>query len=137
MYALDIQLNSAQKNTKRLKELYHRALTIKSAIPHPRIMGIIRECGGKMHMTERLWQDAATDFFEVGPQLGLGPSAALQRARASSGPHHAACNKHRGCDESLWLVCGQHDGTWPMFALRVSISVLPILQASKVEKGSY
>lgn len=29
-----------------------QSLRIKSAIPHPRIMGVIRECGGKMHMTE-------------------------------------------------------------------------------------
>lgn len=49
----------------RLKQLYQRALAVKSAIPHPRIMGIIRECGGKMHMHDQLWSDAATDFFEV------------------------------------------------------------------------
>lgn len=48
-----------------LQELYQRALSIKSAIPHPRIMGIIRECGGKMHMAERQWAEAATDFFEA------------------------------------------------------------------------
>ena len=54
-----------QRNTKRLKQLYQRALAIKSAIPHPRIMAIIRECGGKMHMHDHLWSDAATDFFEV------------------------------------------------------------------------
>ena len=65
MYALEIQMHTELKNTKRLKELYSRALTIKSAIPHPRIMGIIRECGGKMHMHERVWSEAATDFFEV------------------------------------------------------------------------
>lgn len=65
IYALEIQIHTEQKNTKRLKELYNKALTIKSAIPHPRIMGIIRECGGKMHMHERSWSDAATDFFEV------------------------------------------------------------------------
>jgi hypothetical protein len=45
--------------------LYQRAQTVKSAIPHPRIMGIIRECGGKMHMHDQAWSDAATDFFEV------------------------------------------------------------------------
>ncbi|PHT34594.1 hypothetical protein CQW23_26394 [Capsicum baccatum] len=28
-------------------------------------MGIIRECGGKMHMAERQWAEAATDFFEA------------------------------------------------------------------------
>ena len=66
VYALEIQMYTEQKNTKRLKQLYHKALTVKSAIPHPRIMGIIRECGGKMHMHERIWSEAATDFFEVG-----------------------------------------------------------------------
>lgn len=48
-----------------LQQLYQKALAIKSAIPHPRIMGIIRECGGKMHMAERQWAEAATDFFEA------------------------------------------------------------------------
>ncbi len=28
-------------------------------------MGIIHECGGKMHMAERQWAEAATDFFEA------------------------------------------------------------------------
>ena len=65
VYALEIQMYTEQKNTKKLKSLYHKALYIKSAIPHPRIMGIIRECGGKMHMHERIWSEAATDFFEV------------------------------------------------------------------------
>ena len=58
-------MHTELKNSKRLKDLYHRALTIKSAIPHPRILGVIRECGGKMHMHERSWSEAATDFFEV------------------------------------------------------------------------
>lgn len=67
VYALEIQVYTEQKDTKKLGELYHKALTIKSAIPHPRIMGVIRECGGKMHMHERDWEKAATDFFEVKP----------------------------------------------------------------------
>ena len=58
-------MHTELKNSKRLKDLYHRALTIKSAIPHPRILGVIRECGGKMHMHERSWSEAATDFFEA------------------------------------------------------------------------
>jgi COP9 signalosome complex subunit 2 len=66
VYALEIQMYTEQKDTKKLKELYHNALNVKSAIPHPRILGIIRECGGKMHMHERVWSEAATDFFEVG-----------------------------------------------------------------------
>jgi len=65
IYALEIQLCTEQKNHKKLKELYSRSMQIKSAIPHPRIMGVIRECGGKMHMSEREWEKAHTDFFEA------------------------------------------------------------------------
>jgi hypothetical protein len=28
-------------------------------------MGVIRECGGKMHMAQREWEKARTDFFEA------------------------------------------------------------------------
>lgn len=65
IYAIEIQMYTQQKNNKKLKELYQDALCIKSAIPHPKIMGIIRECGGKMHMHDERWEQAATDFFEV------------------------------------------------------------------------
>lgn len=65
VYSIEIQMYTAQKNTKKLKELYSKALKVTSAIPHPRILGVIRECGGKMHMVERNWEDAATDFFEA------------------------------------------------------------------------
>jgi len=65
IYALEIQMYTATKDNKKLKELYHRALEIRSAIPHPRIMGVIRECGGKMHMREKEWEKAHTDFFEA------------------------------------------------------------------------
>lgn len=65
VYAIEIQMYTEQKNNKKLKELYQRALAITSAIPHPHILGVIRECGGKMHMAERNWEAAATDFFEA------------------------------------------------------------------------
>eukprot|EP00123_Amoebidium_parasiticum_P013676 comp22092_c0_seq1/m.32218 comp22092_c0_seq1/g.32218 ORF comp22092_c0_seq1/g.32218 comp22092_c0_seq1/m.32218 type:complete len:441 (-) comp22092_c0_seq1:562-1884(-) len=63
--ALEIQMHTAQRNTKRLRALYEQALAVRSAIPHPLIMGVIRECGGKMHMTEGQWEKAHTDFFEA------------------------------------------------------------------------
>ncbi|KAI8369719.1 PCI domain-containing protein [Blakeslea trispora] len=62
--ALEIQMYTETKNNKKLKELYQQCLSVKSAIPHPRIMGVIRECGGKMHMSEKQWDAAQTDFFE-------------------------------------------------------------------------
>ncbi|KAK2757970.1 hypothetical protein FQN54_004376 [Arachnomyces sp. PD_36] len=64
VYALEIQMYAETKNNKRLKALYQRALKVRSAVPHPKIMGIIRECGGKMHMSEENWKEAQSDFFE-------------------------------------------------------------------------
>lgn len=64
IYALEIQMYAETKNNKQLKALYQRALKVRSAVPHPKIMGIIRECGGKMHMSEENWKDAQSDFFE-------------------------------------------------------------------------
>lgn len=40
------------KNFKKLKEIYNASNAVRSAIPHPRIMGVIKECGGKMWMGE-------------------------------------------------------------------------------------
>jgi len=65
IYALEIQMYTAQKNNKQLKTLYEKSLQIKSAIPHPHIMGVIRECGGKMHLRENEFDKAHTDFFEA------------------------------------------------------------------------
>ncbi|KAI4110689.1 MAG: hypothetical protein LQ339_001266 [Xanthoria mediterranea] len=64
VYALEIQMYADTRNNKRLKALYNRALKVRSAVPHPKIMGIIRECGGKMHMSEENWKDAQIDFNE-------------------------------------------------------------------------
>lgn len=65
IYAIEIQMYTEQRNNKKLKQLYQKALAIKSAIPHPRIMGIIRECGGKMHMHDMQWAEANSAFFEA------------------------------------------------------------------------
>ncbi|KAL1283935.1 COP9 signalosome complex subunit [Trichinella pseudospiralis] len=65
IYALEIQMYTEQKNNAQLKELYEQSLRIKSGIPHPLTMGIIRECGGKMHLREGEFQLAHQDFFEA------------------------------------------------------------------------
>ncbi|KAI5293604.1 hypothetical protein KEM55_007023 [Ascosphaera atra] len=64
IYALKIQMYADTKNNKLLKEAYQRALSVRSGVPHPKIMGIIRECGGKMNMSEENWEGAQSDFFE-------------------------------------------------------------------------
>ena len=65
VYALEIQMCTTQRNNKRLKELYSRALSVKSAICNALDQGIIRECGGKMHLREMSYNSALTDFFEA------------------------------------------------------------------------
>ncbi|CAL1694254.1 unnamed protein product [Somion occarium] len=64
IYALEIQMYNETKNYKKLKEIYNASNSVRSAIPHPRIMGVIKECGGKMWMGERQWRRAGEDFFE-------------------------------------------------------------------------
>lgn len=68
IYALEIQMHTEQKNNKALKQLYelaNQAIQSKSAIPHPIILGVIRECGGKMHLRDGQFDKAHTDFFEA------------------------------------------------------------------------
>jgi COP9 signalosome complex subunit 2 len=65
IYALEIQMYSETRNNNQLKTLYQKALKVRSAVPHPKIQGVIRECGGKMHMSEENWNSAQIDFFEA------------------------------------------------------------------------
>ncbi|EPQ29173.1 uncharacterized protein PFL1_03460 [Pseudozyma flocculosa PF-1] len=65
IFALEIQMYGELGNFKKLKDVYNATLQVKSAIPHPRIMGVIRECGGKMHMSEKSWEAAQVDFFQA------------------------------------------------------------------------
>ena len=65
VYSLEIQLCTATKNTVHMKKIYPRTLNLNAAVADPRIMGVIRECGGKMHKTQREWERASNDFFEA------------------------------------------------------------------------
>lgn len=66
VYALDIQICTQRKETERLKTLYKKCMEqIESGIPSPKIVGVIRECGGKMYMNESKWANAYKDFHEA------------------------------------------------------------------------
>jgi COP9 signalosome complex subunit 2 len=54
LYSLAIQLYTLTGNVKKVKFYYAKTLKINSAIPHPRILGVIKECGGKMLMRESM-----------------------------------------------------------------------------------
>ena len=65
VYALEIQMYTEQKNNKKLKALYYQVLAKlfycicnflileSSHQVNPLILGVIREFGGKMHLSER------------------------------------------------------------------------------------
>ena len=54
-----------------LQEIYNASnVAFRSAIPHPRIMGVIKECGGKMWMGERWSCHAAHQHSDTNMQTG-------------------------------------------------------------------
>lgn len=65
IYCLEIQLCAATRNTKKLRQIYPKTLNLNAAVADPRIMGIIREEGGKMHMAEGNWDDAYNELYEA------------------------------------------------------------------------
>ena len=64
VYSLEIQMCVRTKNSTRLKEIYPKTMNLTSAIVDPRNIAVIRESGAKMHMSEKRWSDARTEFFE-------------------------------------------------------------------------
>jgi len=65
IYALQIQLYSRQKDNKKLREVFNRAMTVRGGIPHPRTIALIQEFGGKMHMAAREYESAGKTFFQA------------------------------------------------------------------------
>ncbi|CAN0525890.1 unnamed protein product, partial [Laminaria digitata] len=52
--ALSLMRSPARSLARSLiREVYERAQRITSAVPHPRTLATILECGGKMHMQAR------------------------------------------------------------------------------------
>jgi len=65
VYCLEIQLCSITMNSSRMKQIYPKTISMKNAVvADPRIMGIIREEGGKMHMAEGNWDAAYNELYE-------------------------------------------------------------------------
>ncbi|CAI5746087.1 unnamed protein product [Peronospora destructor] len=64
VYALEIQLCVATKNGAKMRVIYPKTLDLDAAVADPRIMGVIREEGGKMYLEEKEWMLAYNEFFE-------------------------------------------------------------------------
>jgi len=66
---LALQMQCAVSGTvtgkKGLRRLVTRARGIQSAIPHPRTLGTIHECSGKVMLYEHKWSIAKQEFFDA------------------------------------------------------------------------
>jgi len=65
IYALQIQLYSRQKDNKKLRETFTKAMSVRGGIPHPRTLAMIQELGGKMHMASKEYEQATQTFFQA------------------------------------------------------------------------
>jgi COP9 signalosome complex subunit 2 len=63
-FALEIQMCTDTKNSKRMKSVYPQTTKLNSVILDPRVMGVIKECGGKMFMAEKKWENALDELFD-------------------------------------------------------------------------
>merc|ERR1712071_620727 len=70
VYALQIQLYSKQKNIKKVREIFEKAMKVNGGIPHPRTVALIQEVGGKMHLAAREFHAAGTAFFQAFKEYG-------------------------------------------------------------------
>ena len=64
IYCLEIQLCSLTHDMQRMQSIYPKTVS-NSTVSDPRIMGIIREEGGKMYMAESNWMSAFNEFYEA------------------------------------------------------------------------
>lgn len=54
----------AIKDKKRMQKIYPKTEKLVAVINDPRVMGIIKECGGKMYLQEKKWDKALNELFE-------------------------------------------------------------------------
>lgn len=63
--ALELELCLAANDMDTLKQVYNKVRAVSTAVSHPRIMGTIRACGGRLYVAELRWEEAAEAFFEA------------------------------------------------------------------------
>lgn len=72
-YALELQLCARTNNSMRMKEILPKTENLNAAVADPRIIGVIREEGGKMMMQDADWvgaNDQLSEAFRLYQQAG-------------------------------------------------------------------
>ena len=65
VYCVEIQMCALTHDAVKMKQIYPKTVHLNAAVADPRIMGIIREEGGKMQMAEGNWDDAYNELYEA------------------------------------------------------------------------
>lgn len=63
-FAIEIQMCQVTKDKKRMNRVYPQTTKLIAVINDPRVMGIIKECGGKMYMAEKKWALALDELHD-------------------------------------------------------------------------
>jgi COP9 signalosome complex subunit 2 len=63
--ALEIQSYSKRKLTKKMRAVYSLSMSFTAVIEDPRVIGVIKESGGRMYMAEKNWDKALKDFYDA------------------------------------------------------------------------
>ncbi|KAG7192967.1 uncharacterized protein KQ657_001073 [Scheffersomyces spartinae] len=65
--AYEIEYLSQQRplNINRLRQLHRESLRVSTVLTHPRILGIIKECGGRLKFYRDNFEKARLDFYEA------------------------------------------------------------------------
>ena len=62
VFAMEIQMCIDTREQLRMKQIYNLTQKFTAVIEDPRVVGIIKECGGKMYMSEKRWSAALEEF---------------------------------------------------------------------------
>ena len=74
-------MHTEQKNNKKLKELYHDALRVKSAIPHPRWPNAFLDIQQGTALTVESWESFVSVVERCTWQMNSGPKLQLISSR--------------------------------------------------------
>ncbi|KAJ1677965.1 hypothetical protein EV182_005069, partial [Spiromyces aspiralis] len=64
-YALELQMYVTEGEVGKMKGAYKKVRNVATGVLHPRIRGVINECGGRVRMSEKRWAEARTEFYEA------------------------------------------------------------------------
>jgi COP9 signalosome complex subunit 2 len=65
IYTILNDQTSSDLYVAKLRELFQESIRIQAGFPKPRVVGIIRECGGKLFMRQRNWAEANDCFKQA------------------------------------------------------------------------